>query len=99
MNAVLARCEAVNVGYIQPMQPSEVKAIAKSIAKWTMLHFTPQRFSASQAKKGRKGGQKSVGGGRPLGTIKVESEAQQKPWETLGISRATYFRHKKSELL
>ena len=88
MNAVHARCEAVNVGYIYPMQPSEVKAIAKSIAKWTMIHFTPQRFSASQAKKGRK----SKGGGRPVGTINIESEAQQKPWEALGISRRTYFR-------
>jgi hypothetical protein len=77
------------------MQPSEVKAIAKSIAKWTMIHFTPQRFSESQAKKGRK----SKGGGRPLGAINIESEAQQKPWETLGISRATYFRHKKAGLL
>ena len=92
MNAVLARCEAVNVGYIQPMQPSEVKAIAKSIAKWTMTHFTPQRFSESQAKKGRK----SKGGGRP---IDKNSEAQQKPWEALEISRATYFRRKKVGLL
>ena len=72
------------------MQPSEVKAIAKSIAKWTMIHFTPQRFSASQAKKGRKGGQKSAGGGRPsLG----------EPWEVLGISRRTYFRRKQAGLL
>jgi hypothetical protein len=68
------------------MQSSEVKAIAKSIAKWTMFHFTPQQFSASQAKKGRK----SKGGGRPsLG----------EPWEALGISRATYFRRKKAECL
>jgi hypothetical protein len=78
------------------MQPSEVKAIAKSIAKWTMIHFTPQRFSESQAKKGRKGGQKSVGGGRP---IDKESEAQQKPWEALGVSRRTYFRRKQAGLL
>ncbi|HIF9218377.1 TPA: replication initiation protein, partial [Photobacterium damselae] len=63
--------------------------IAKSIAKWTMTHFTPQQFSESQARKGRK----SKGGGRPKNTT---SEAQQKPWEALGISRRTYFRRKKS---
>ncbi|UKA00575.1 hypothetical protein IHC88_21395 (plasmid) [Photobacterium damselae subsp. damselae] len=33
------------------MPPSEVRSIAKSIAKWTMAHFTLQRFSKSQAKK------------------------------------------------
>ncbi|HIF9201350.1 TPA: primase C-terminal domain-containing protein [Photobacterium damselae] len=85
--AVLARCEAVNLNYVQPMQPSEVRSIAKSIAKWTMTHFTPQQFSESQAKKGRK----SKGGGRP---INISSEAQQKPWDTLGISRRTYNRKK-----
>ncbi|WP_416351646.1 replication initiation protein [Photobacterium damselae] len=55
-NAVLARCKAVNLNYIQPMPPSKVCSITKSIAKWTMVHFTPQRFFESQAKKGRKGG-------------------------------------------
>ncbi|HIF9093953.1 TPA: hypothetical protein ACX6NR_002927 [Photobacterium damselae] len=78
------------------MQPSEVRSIAKSIAKWTMTHFTPQQFSELQARKGRKGGKiggrKSKGGGRP---IDEESLTQQKPWEILGISRATYFRRKK----
>ncbi|HIF9218099.1 TPA: replication initiation protein, partial [Photobacterium damselae] len=61
--------------------------IAKSIAKWTMTHFTPQRFSESQARKGRKGGHKSTGGGRP---------SLNEPWVELGISRATYFRRKKA---
>ncbi|HIF9287191.1 TPA: primase C-terminal domain-containing protein [Photobacterium damselae] len=94
--AVLARCEAVNLNYVQPMQPNEVRSIAKSIAKWTMAHFTPQQFSESQARKGRKGGKiggsRSKGGGRP---IDMTSDAQQKPWEELGISRRTYFRRKK----
>ena len=70
--AVLARCEVINMGYYTPMQYSEVKAIAKSIAKWTMRHFTPAKFSESQAKKGRK----SKGGGRP---IDLRSDEQLKP--------------------
>ena len=67
--------------------------------------FTPQAFRASQARKGAKGGKVSTGGkiskggGRPTGTIKADSIAQVKPWENLGISRATYFRKKKAGLL
>ncbi|HIF9266835.1 TPA: primase C-terminal domain-containing protein [Photobacterium damselae] len=94
--AVLARCEAVNLNYVQPMQPNEVRSIAKSIAKWTMAHFTPQQFSESQARKGRKGGQKSTGGGRPIDENSLE---QLRPWETLGISRRTYYNRKKLGLL
>ncbi|HIF9097712.1 TPA: primase C-terminal domain-containing protein [Photobacterium damselae] len=94
-NAVLARCEAVNLNYVQPMQPSEVRSIAKSIAKWTMTHFTPQQFSESQARKGRK----SKGGGRPKGKITISSIEQTKPWEALGISRRTYYNRKKLGIL
>ena len=96
LSAVLARCESVNMGFSQPMMTNEVMAIAKSIAKWTIVHFTPAGFSASQASKGRKGGKCSTGGGRPIDS---HSEAQQKPWEALGVSRATYFRRKKACLL
>ncbi|MFC1502808.1 replication initiation protein [Pseudomonadota bacterium] len=90
-DAVLARCEAINMGYVTPMPYSEVKSIAKSIAKWTIKHFTPAKFSESQAVKGAKGGKRSKGGGRP---VNQQSDAQLKPWEVLGISRATYYRKK-----
>ncbi|PSU45187.1 hypothetical protein C9J12_23565 [Photobacterium frigidiphilum] len=62
--AVLARCETIKMGYDTPMQYSEVKSIARSIAKWTMRHFTLAKFSESQARKGVKGGKCSKGGGR-----------------------------------
>ncbi|WP_227876511.1 hypothetical protein [Photobacterium frigidiphilum] len=87
---MLARCEAINMGYDTPM----LKSIAKSIAKWTMRHFTPAKFSESQARKGvkggRVGGKMSNGGGRP---------SLNEPWGELGISRATYFRKKKAGLI
>lgn len=63
--AVLARVEAQNQIYAQPLANSEVKSIARSVAKWTYREFTPEKFSASQAKKGAKGGKISKGGGRP----------------------------------
>jgi hypothetical protein len=71
---------------------NEVKHTAKSVAKWTHKHFSLSEFSAWQAKQGAKGGKKSKGGGRKLDP---ESARQRKPWEKLGISKATYYRKKK----
>jgi len=42
------------------------------VAKWTHKHITPEGFSAWQARQGAKGGKISKGGGRPLGTNKVD---------------------------
>ena len=86
--AVRAQIEAINSGFEQPLPYCEVKATAKSIAKWVWSRFSYGEFRALQAKRGAKGGAKSKGGGRPsLG----------EPWKELGISRATYFRRKKSQ--
>ena len=37
--------------------------------------------------------------GRKEGSVKIDSAAQQKPWEALGISRATYYRRKEAGAL
>jgi hypothetical protein len=85
--AVYDKVESTNSQFNVPLPVSEVKAIAKSIANWTYREFTPEKFRQSQAKKGAKGGKVSKGGGRP---------SLNEPWIELGISRATYFRRKKS---
>lgn len=91
LNAVEQRASGYNVAFEQPLQAAEVRHTAKSIAKWVYREFSPEGFSQWQAVQGRKGGKKSKGGGRP----KLETSArQQKPWEKLGISRATYYRRK-----
>ena len=76
-DAVYAQVEALNIQFTAPLPVSEVKAIAKSIANWTYRQFSPAKFRASQAVKGRKGGKAgskedkakagsmSKGGGRP----------------------------------
>ncbi len=96
-SAVYERVEALNGQFHVPLPVSEVKAIAKSIANWTYREFTPEKFRQSQANKGAKGGKVggkiSKGGGRPT---KATSEAQTKPWVSLGISRATYYTKKKN---
>lgn len=76
-DTVYSYVEAINAQFIVPLPISEVKAIAKSVSKWTYREFTPERFRQSQAAKGKKGGlaglkenkakagRISKGGGRP----------------------------------
>lgn len=94
-NAVLARCEALNGQFTNPLPEQELKAIAKSVARWVWQRFSPAELRALierthtpeiQAKRGRKGGQRS-GAARREGSL---TEAQ--PWIELGISRATWYR-------
>ncbi|MBA0156346.1 MULTISPECIES: replication initiation protein [Acinetobacter] len=54
--AVRAQIEAINSGFEQPLPYSEVKATAKSIAKWVWQRFSYGEFSAVQAVRGAKGG-------------------------------------------
>ena len=89
--AVYAQIDAINSGFEQPLPYSEVKATAKSIAKWVWQRFSYGEFSEIQAKRGAKGGEKSKRG------AKADSARSMKPWEALGVSRATYYRHKKNE--
>ena len=54
--AVYAQIDAINSGFEQPLPLSEVKATAKSIAKWVWQRFSYGDFSDLQAKRGAKGG-------------------------------------------
>ena len=54
--AVKTHLEAINAGFEVPLPYSEVKATAKSIAKWVWQRFSYGEFSAIQAKRGAKGG-------------------------------------------
>ena len=72
---------------------NEVKATAKSVAQYTHRRFSPEGFRAYQAASGRKGGKVSK---RPP---VAGSEATEKPWESLGMSRRTYYRRKKAGTL
>lgn len=83
--AVLGQAGKLNVFSI-PLSFEEVKAIAKSVAKWTWRHFDDATFSAIQSARGKLGG-------RPA-TTTLDGE----PWAQLGISRATYYRRLQNAL-
>jgi len=56
--AVLAKLHSINDGFQEPLSYVEVKATAKSIAKWVWQRFSYGDFNAVQAKRGAKGGKK-----------------------------------------
>ena len=76
--------------FLEPLPYSEIKATAKSIAKycWKRDAYHYSEFIYRQALKGSKGGKISKRKAVPT------SEQSLKPWEELGISRATYYRSK-----
>jgi hypothetical protein len=90
-NAVKDRIKDINAGFPEALPYSEVKATAKSIATWVWQRFSEQGLKKWHAEKGRKGGQKSKRG------AKADSERSTKPWEAMGISRATYYRRQKKQ--
>jgi hypothetical protein len=104
LQACYERANAYNLQFALPLDESEVMGIAKSIAKWTNNNFSDNSFelyvaathsSDIQSIRGRLGGKKSVGGGRPKD---VNSVNQVKPWLKENISRRTYF-YRKSKCL
>ena len=84
--AVLGQAEKLNC-FPVPLSFNEVKAVAKSIGKWTWRNFSDAAFSAIQSERGKRGG-------RPATTTE-----HGEPWAEQDISRATYYRRLKSGLL
>ena len=84
--AVLGQAEKLNV-FTPPLSFSEVKAVSRSVARWTWRQFSDEKFSAIQSARGKRGG-------RP-----ATRTAEGEPWAAQGVSRATYYRRLKSGLL
>jgi hypothetical protein len=83
----IARCREVASGYnvfSPPLTRSEIRKIGKSVARWTWLRFTEEGFSRRQALRGKRGLAK-----RWAGHVALE---KLRPWETEGVSRATWYR-------
>jgi hypothetical protein len=75
-----------NAGFYTPLPQSEVRLIAKSVARWTWVHFDAATFSKIQSLRGKRSMTK-----RWAGHI---AESTTKPWLDLGISERTYYRRK-----
>lgn len=68
-----------------PLPLPEVSHTAKSVARWTWRNFSLEGFSRVQSARGKRSGEVRRQG----------SEAEQRPWEALGISRRTYYYRKR----
>ncbi len=90
-NACFQQASSFNQ-FINPLSLNEIKAIAKSVAKWVWRNFdldiSNKKFSSLQAYRGKLGGLK---GGRPKSTTK-----NGKPWELEGISRSLWYERNKA---
>lgn len=89
LDAVLNECVSLNNQFTLPMNHNEMKGIAKSIARWVWKR-DPHCYAMFIERQSMKG-KKSKRGAKP------DSARSMKPWEALGLSRATYYRHKKNE--
>lgn len=93
LQSVFEYIQKLNEGITEPLNFNEVKGISKSIARWVWKRdpHCYAMFIERQSIRGRNGGTKSKRIAVP------DSERSMKPWDDLGISRATYYRHKKNE--
>ena len=87
---VLEHALNANMAFLDPLPYNEVKATAKSIAKycWERDTMIYNQFIERQRFRGSIGGKKSK---RPP---VANSESTTKPWIALGICRATYYNRK-----
>lgn len=98
---VLSQCQSINQTFPKPLAFSEIKAIAKSISRWTWKNYvgrvSDDLFSKIQSKRGKLGGLKS-GRGRSSGDkenrLKARSMRSQGATQTaiskaIGVSQGT----------
>jgi hypothetical protein len=90
LDAFQARLEHVAVGinrqFPEPLSFAEVRAITRSVAKWTWRHFSTEKFRIRQSMLGKR-----ANAVRWAGHLSAEST---RSWETEGISRATWYRRR-----
>lgn len=81
LGACIDRASYLNQ-FANPLPYQEVRGIGKSVAKWVWKTFTPSGFRQVQSSRGKRSGEV-----RREGSI-----SETKPWESEGISRATWYR-------
>lgn len=89
-HVVKTHLEAINSTFEPPLPHSEVKATAKSIARWVWQRFSYGDFSEIQAKRGAKGGKK---GGIVRSAQYAELRIQAKLMHEQGMNKTQIAKH------
>lgn len=104
-----ARADDYNSTQNPPLHPNELRHIVASVAKWTWTTYTgtlsDKDFSDLQAYRGRLSARVRAEQAEKQGTTiaaqmsKISSKGitDSKPWEALGISRATWYRRQQKK--
>ena len=97
--AVERQAFGLNATFPAPLPPAEARDTARSVAGWRWRLPAAERealraafFRERQAEVGRIGGR--IGGRISRRGPDPTSERSTRPWEPLGVSRATYYRRK-----
>ena len=93
LEACLVKTRSINKQFVNPLSTSEQRAISKSVAKYVAKKHSHEGFIEWCAIKGSFGGKKSKRG------ASKDSERTLKPWDSMGISRRTYYNRKKKGLI
>ncbi|MGP5371353.1 primase C-terminal domain-containing protein, partial [Pseudomonas helleri] len=106
LNACLDRATGYNVNFTTPLDMSEVKHTAKSVAKWTHRNFNRGTFddyvarthtSRIQAIRGKKGGKANGKTKREQGIAMLQSGLKiQHIMKALQVTKKTVYNWKKS---
>jgi len=96
LEAVTVRAHAYNHKFDTPLPLKEVDHVAKSIARWTHRHMSAATF-AGYVERTHTSSVQALRGKRSGVTRRKGSITEAKPWEALGISRATWYRRNKTE--
>lgn len=86
LKQVIERCESVNIGFTEPLPYSEIKATARSIAKycWKNDAYFYQEFIDRQSRKGKSGN--SSPGGKARSENYIALREQAKTFKKQGLS-------------
>ena len=94
LDAVLLKCREENKAFNPPLPDNEVRDIARSIAKWTQAHITPEGFSEFARReinrRWSKESQKSTG----IEMLKI-GFSDKEVMQELGVSRQSVFNWRK----
>ena len=76
---------------VEDLPAVEVRSVARSAARYSLRQYDRERFRERQAKRGRASGKARRGDGSEV------SREVSRPWEAMGVSRATWYRHRETE--